>query len=325
MTAYYNENDPFAAAWLRELIRGGHIAPGEVDDRSIHDVQADDLRGFTQHHFFAGVGVWSHALRLGGWPDDRPVWTGSCPCQPFSVAGKRGGAADARHLWPVWLELIRQCQPATILGEQVAGKAGYGWWDIVSTGLEGEGYACAAADLAAASVGAPHIRQRLYWLANAANGGRERGRGCVARDGRAAARVESERLRDVGGLGHAKNHYGRLPDGPDGRGVPQPVGTGQACGVGVSASGGREGQRHQPAHGLALQAGADADRAGPTNGYWRTADWLGCTDGKWRPVEPGSFPLASGITGRVGRLRGYGNAICAPLAAAFVEGVMECV
>ena len=109
MAAYYNEHDPFAAAWLRELIRAGHIAPGEVDERSIEDVLPSELRGFTQCHFFAGIGVWSYALRQAGWPDDREVWTGSCPCQPFSAAGKRGGVADERHLWPAFYHLIREC------------------------------------------------------------------------------------------------------------------------------------------------------------------------------------------------------------------------
>ena len=102
MSAYYNEIDPFAAQWLRELIKAGHIAPGEVDTRSIENA------GFTQCHFFAGIGTWSYALRCAGWPDDRPVWTGSCPCQPFSAAGKRKGTSDERHLWPTFFHLIGQ-------------------------------------------------------------------------------------------------------------------------------------------------------------------------------------------------------------------------
>lgn len=105
MTAYYNEIDPFAAQWLRNLIAAGHIAPGDVDERSIEEVSADDLKGYTQCHFFAGIGGWSYAARLAGWPDNQPMWTGSCPCQPFSAAGKRKGTDDERHLWPCSLSL----------------------------------------------------------------------------------------------------------------------------------------------------------------------------------------------------------------------------
>src|SRR5215471_7406564 len=127
MSVYYNEMDPQKAAWLRELIKAGVIAPGEVDERSITDVEPDDLVGYAQCHFFAGIGVWSYALRLAGWPDDRPVWTGSCPCPSFSVAGKGRGFADPRHLWPAWYRLIRQCRPRTVFGEQADGAIGHGW------------------------------------------------------------------------------------------------------------------------------------------------------------------------------------------------------
>ena len=165
MSAYYNEIEPYAAQWLRNLIAKGLIADGEVDTRSIIDVQPVDLRGFTQCHFFAGIGGWSHAFRLAGWPDDRPVWTGSCPCQPFSVAGKGAGIDDARHLWPHFHRLIAACRPPVVLGEQVAGKAGYGWFDGVRTDLEATGYSSRAVDIPALAVSAPHIRQRLYWVA----------------------------------------------------------------------------------------------------------------------------------------------------------------
>lgn len=164
---YYNENDPKLAPWLYELMAAGAIAPGYVDTRSIEDVTPNDLRGFKQCHFFAGIGVWSYALRLAGWPDDRDVWTGSCPCQPFSAAGKGDGFDDKRHLWPAWQWLISQRRPCVILGEQVASADGLAWLDLVLTDLEVEGYAAGAFDICAAGVGAPHIRQRLWFVADA--------------------------------------------------------------------------------------------------------------------------------------------------------------
>lgn len=167
--AYYNEIDPGAADWLRELIKENLIAPGEVDERDIRDVRPNDLKGFRQCHFFAGIGGWSHALRLANWPDDRPVWTGSCPCQPFSAAGRKNGVADDRHLWPAWFWLIRECQPDVIFGEQVASNDGIAWLDTVSTDLERENYAVGPVVLPASGVGAPHIRHRL-WIAAEKNG-----------------------------------------------------------------------------------------------------------------------------------------------------------
>src|SRR5690554_4930685 len=154
------------AAWLRELIKQNLIPPGDVDERSIEDVTGADLKGYTQCHFFAGIGGWSEALRLAGWPADRPVWTGSCPCQPFSQAGKREGTKDPRHLWPEFRRLIAERRPSVVFGEQVASKDGRLWLAGVRADLEALGYAVGAADLCAAGVGAPHIRQRLYWVAD---------------------------------------------------------------------------------------------------------------------------------------------------------------
>ena len=165
--AYYNEIDPFAAQWLRNLIATGLIAPGDVDERSIVDVRPDDLKGYEQCHFFAGIGGWSCALRLAGWPDDHPVWTGSCPCQPLSVAGQRKGHADERHLWPAFYELITEREPPVLFGEQVASKDGREWLSAVRADLDAARYAVGAADLCASAFGSQQERERLFFSADA--------------------------------------------------------------------------------------------------------------------------------------------------------------
>lgn len=218
MTAYYNENDPYAAQWLRNLIAEGLIAPGEVDDRSIKEVRPDDLAGYTQCHFFAGIGGWSYALKLAGWPDDRFVWTGSCPCQPFSEAGKQKGLGDERHLWPTWGNLIRQCEPPDVFGEQVASAAF--WFDGVFADLEEMGYAVAASVLPACAVDAPHIRERLWFVANSERGGRRKPTAHPAQEGQS--------------LRSAVREEGALGSGSGGEAMAQPNGEGwqvQRCGL----------------------------------------------------------------------------------------------
>lgn len=175
---YYNEWDAKTAAWLRELIRRGHLPDGIVDERSITEVAPEDLRGFRQWHFFAGIGGWPLALKLAGWPAYAPVCTGSPPCQPFSVAGKRGGRDDSRHLAPAFLDLIAELRPPAVFGEQVSAAIKELWLDALFVELEDEGYTCASAVLPACSVGAPHKRDRLFFgaidLADLVSDGLER-------------------------------------------------------------------------------------------------------------------------------------------------------
>jgi len=307
MTAYYNENNKYAAEWLRNLIDAGCIAPGVVDDRSIEDVLPSDLRGFTQCHFFAGIGVWSHALRSAGWSDERPVWTGSCPCQPFSAAGTGAGFSDERHLWPAFHHLIEQCRPSSVLGEQVASKDANPWIDLVQTDLEALGYGVGAIAFPSAGVGAPHIRDRLYWVANT-NHARLEGR-------RAVRECADQCTAWAGGVAGGMADTSGERRQQDARSTPSDE---DAHGV-ARWQQQQSNSHHKPASNGQVPG---AQSTGPTNGYWRDADWLFCRDGKWRPVEPGTFPLAHGAPARVGRLRAYGNAINAKAAQVFIESVM---
>ena len=195
---YYNEFNPDAAAWLRDLIKAGELPEGDVDERSIADLRPEDLKRYHRAHFFAGLGLWPYALRCAGFPPDERVWTGSCPCQPYSSAGKQKGEEDPRHLWPTWNRLIEECRPPTVFGEQVAAAIGKGWLDLVQSDLEREGYAVGKAVLSAASVGAPHIRQRLYFVADTQRRSTER-RGYdlgAETGGLESATQERQRVRD---------------------------------------------------------------------------------------------------------------------------------
>ena len=547
MTAYYNEHEPYAAQWLRNLIAAGHIAAGDVDARDIQDVTPDDLTGYTQCHFFAGLGGWSYALRLAGWPDDRPVWTGSCPCQPFSAAGKRSGTDDARHLWPEWFRLIDVCRPPIIFGEQVSGVGGRAWlsgadqnlqrlWDretvlrvlseegwmstrhlqdvhdraraaapdeearrqkstareraIVETtaawacplcrcktasqeqglgilvrlgrhsetsgsrrlrtdgypvqlgrlsvvgrpiarpdravegvhecqcacgaplhqrdgervgcaedrrdgegdldsqeslerelaalldgGTEGTdldtrvagvrtclaraGYAVGGADLPAASVGAPHIRQRLWWVAHATGHGHARtnelqvrreedteqqdvghrladadvaqsGHGGLQQSGRLMQLAEDEaavdKLADAecaewGPVDHARRDERLNGISPREEGAGRTRSRGEDGGLGDAALLGRVEER------------ADAGRCrerdatkGPQQQAWDDSRLIPCADGKARRIpESDIFPLAHRVHGRLGKLRAYGNVICPQVAAVFIRAAREAV
>ena len=332
---YYNEFDPYAAQWLRNLIDAGHIPKGEVDSRSIKDVSASDLTGFVQCHFFAGLGGWSHALRLAGWPEDRPVWTGSCPCQPFSAAGAGGGVTDERHLWPVWFNLIRQCRPDVIFGEQVEAAVNHGWLDLVQSDLEGEGYACGAVGIPAAGIGAPHIRQRLWFVADTtSNGHNDPTRSSNIRqveESEVCEQLTASSFTTYGQLADAESiRSGQgFSDGTRGfersneeqrakfvisNGIGE-LADGQCAGLEGHAGDERNGD--EPGRVNAQQARSVAPSS------WSDCDWLPCRDGKARPVEPGTFPLAYGISGRVGRLRAYGNAIVPQVAQTFIEAYLE--
>lgn len=311
---YYNEYDAKAAAWLRSLISAGLIPNGHVDDRSITDVQPRDLRGYTQCHFFAGIGGWSRALFLAGIPSTTPLWTGSCPCQPFSNAGKRRGTEDERHLWPTWKQLIAQCKPPIVFGEQVASADGRDWLACVRTEMEALDYAVGAADLCAAGIGAPHIRQRLWFVGMADSAGerlegstrprlqdggpgltRGIGAGSMAHaDHKGPQRrtgmpeCSNQLTAGAGSLESRMGDTDNIGAGRDRRSVPQEVI-------------GEDGQ-YISEHADASSNDGNANEA---HGFWRDADWLLCRDERWRPVEPIHVKMVDGVSSGMGRSGDY--------------------
>jgi DNA (cytosine-5)-methyltransferase 1 len=325
-SVYYNEIDPAACEWLRELMKKGMIPEGDIDERSIADVEPDDLKHYAQCHFFAGIGGWPLALQLAG-AQDLECWTGSCPCQPWSTNGKRLGVEDERHLWPAFHRLIAERRPQLVIGEQVEAAIAHGWLDLVSSGLEAAGYACGAAVLGAHSVGAPHVRQRLYWGGVLGDASREGGQppyeaaGGGGRGGHGLA----ERSGEAGSLANAR---GERPRERQGEADDQRRGE---AGVLADAHGLQHGQDARGARGEVAGArgvgdpcAGDAARRGRATrrGFWEGCDWLPCRDGKARPAEPGTFPLAHGVPRRVDLLKGYGNAIVPQVAAEFVKALI---
>lgn len=342
---YYNENDPKTAHWLKCLVAAQLIPAGHIDSRSIAEVTPADLKGFRQCHFFAGIAGWAYALALAGWDRDREIWTGSCPCQPFSCAGKGLGEKDERHLWPVFRELIRQCRPPTIFGEQVASAAGRLWYAGVRADLETMGYRVGAADLCAASpgeegegrivrgdsetweqllVGAPHIRQRLYWVAD------HKGQ---RRPGMVAEHEEGERQRP-----RARSSSAALRlEQSDSKGwlAGQPGTEAARHGNSTNTNGGISWMGEPIQQGLERHAGngndrnepgrIEAQKDGPTApaSPWSDFRIIQCGDNKARRIESRTQPLVDGPTGRVGLLRGYGNAIIPQVAAEFIKAYLE--
>ena len=102
------------------------------------------------------------------------IITGGFPCQPYSMAGKRLGKEDSRHLWPEMLRAIREIQPTWVVGENVRGLTNWNGglvFDEVQADLEAKGYEVTPFLLPACAINAPHRRDRIWFVAYSASYG----------------------------------------------------------------------------------------------------------------------------------------------------------
>ena len=336
---YYNEFNPESAAMIKQFMLDGLIPLGNVDTRPIQEIDPDELKRYTQCHFFAGIAGWTFALQLANWSTDRPVWTGSCPCQPFSSAGRQKGKTDERHLWPVWFGLIKECKPATIYGEQVSSAVAHGWLDDVYEGLESEGYAVGSVVLPASSVGAPHKRDRLWFVAHCTEQGLEGAAGESLQRGGLRSSERStmgdtqlhghaapEELRSNEATGNKRREerkdFSREPSGASSaRNVPSVQGrvSGEREDPGDVADTNSKGlQRHR-----GYEQQHDTQGRQVQNGHpWENGVWIDCPDGKQRLIESSIPLLADGFPYRKPILHAIGNAILPQLGAEIIKATM---
>lgn len=328
---YFNEINPVACAVLREV-----HPKGVVDARDIRDIGSSDLRGYERLHFFAGAGLWELACRLADWTG--PIWTASCPCQPFSVAGKGGGVSDSRHLWPDLFRLVDRRRPRIVVGEQVSSKLGKGWFHGVRSDLAGIGYACSAVDIPACAVNAPHRRNRLYWVAVAdagSRGFRDDGRSELAGAAREVrGEIRQQRLRpDVRAVhDSALADAGSRRHGSDDAQSDQWSVSGCVREVPADDLGDTNGSGWSRTRLSNVEGQGDFVPSGPDGpephgadgaGFWSGVEWIVGGDGKTRRSKPGVRLLVDGMAGRVDLWRLAGNSIVPQVAAEVLKALKE--
>ena len=246
-------------------------------------------RNILQQHW-SNVPVKSDVKELANDPErlvpDCDIITAGYPCQPFSQAGKRQGEEDSRHVWPYIRKIVASKRPSWVVFENVYGHISLGL-DTVLTDLATEGYTTRTFVVPAVAIGAPHRRHRVWIVGYATDDGCDGGSEAT---GRAGAQSEQDESRpevrgELGGPGSD------VADADDQR--PQ---------------GWVSGRQDTERQGVNGHAGcSSAIHRQPNQEWWTT--------------EPDVGRVAHGVSGRVDRIKGLGNAIVPQIAQQIAESI----
>ena len=161
---FYNDNALYPCRVLDRHITEGTLPEGDIYYGDIEKIGRSILSHYHSHHLFAGIGGIPFGLRMGGWQDEWPILTAGFPCQPVSYAGKKLAQADPRWLWPEVVRVLCMVRPPVVLLENTPGILSRGMGDVLRD-LAACGYDAKWRVLAAADVGAPHLRERVWIVA----------------------------------------------------------------------------------------------------------------------------------------------------------------
>lgn len=250
-----------------------------------------DIRTLTKESFLERTGLGTVDVISGGFP-----------CQPFSVAGKQKGREDDRYLWPEMRRVIAELAPRWVVGENVPGILRIAAADIIKD-LEGLGYHVVLLDFEAASVGDPHHRERIAFVANRNNDGQpaaQKPAGIGA--GSAGSQKGQEQTGQFAGLRAAAEHE-NVADARSQRNGHAPDNGRQA-----------EGKEHASGHAGDAGTNQTVENAmrGVRRGEHRRRESQGFAYRRRWPAEPDVGRVAHGVPHRVDRIRGLGNAVCPP-------------
>ena len=288
-TISFVENEPYCQAVLK------HHWPEVPVLGDIKNVKAEDL------------------------PTRPDVICGGFPCQPFSQAGRQQAQDDPRHLWPEMFRLIRECRPTWVVGENVVGLIRLGL-DEVLTDLESEGYSTRTFNIPACSVGAPHLRQRLWIVAHSDSESEPDG----SFDGNAGQRqlgfkfVADSKCTGTGVEEHRSSGQGRKsPDSSQPEVLRQNNRTSSSKGSSASGEDVADSDRDDRGRGRSTKSSERKSRME----HWSGGE---CNRSEeWWEVEPDVGRLVDGLPNRVPQLRALGNSIIPQIAQKIAQAIKE--